>query len=64
MIRKLGELPNFLVFSSRTEYFGEQFHFCFFLTVVCLIPVYVFVVFRSDAIGVSNAFMVVFFTWT
>jgi hypothetical protein len=59
MVQKLGELSNFLVFSSRIESFGNS-SVLLFLTTVCLIPVSVFVVFQSDAIWVSNAFMDVF----
>jgi hypothetical protein len=59
MVQKLGELSNFLVFSSRIESFGNS-SVLLFLTTVCLIPVSVFIVFQSDAIWVSNAFMDVF----
>jgi hypothetical protein len=59
MVKKLGELPNFLVLSSGTESFGNRSVFAF---PYCCSPNYsfCFIVFRSDAIGVSTAFMVVF----
>jgi hypothetical protein len=34
MVRKLVELPKFLVFNSRTKILREQFHFLFLLTTV------------------------------
>jgi hypothetical protein len=34
MVRKLGELPKFVVFNSGTEYFGNSSVFAFLLTAI------------------------------
>jgi hypothetical protein len=43
MVRKLGELPNFLVFNSETESFGKSFVFAFSLQLFALVQNYSFV---------------------
>jgi hypothetical protein len=39
MVRKLGELPNFVVFNYKIESFENSSIFCFFLTVVHFIEI-------------------------
>jgi hypothetical protein len=36
LVRKLGELPKFLVFNSRTNSFGNSFVFAFYLVLFAL----------------------------
>jgi hypothetical protein len=59
MVRKLGELPNFVVFNSRTESFRNYFVFAFFLLLFTLYR-FLCVLFECDQLGVSNIFMAVF----
>jgi hypothetical protein len=59
MVSKLGELPTFWCLALEQNPLGTVL-FSLFLTAVHPILVSVFIVVRSDAIGVSNAFMVVF----
>jgi hypothetical protein len=42
MVRKLVELPNFLVFNSRTEFFGNSSVFTFYLLLFAFIEISVF----------------------
>jgi hypothetical protein len=42
MVRKLGGLPNFLVFNSGTESFGNSSVFTFYLLLFALYRFFVF----------------------
>jgi hypothetical protein len=59
MDRKLGEVPNFLVFNSGTKSFGNSSVFAFFLLVFAL---YSFCISFLELImlRISDVFMVVF----
>jgi hypothetical protein len=56
MVRKLVELPKFLVFNSRTNSFGNSSVFTFLLTVVRFIQISVF----AFHYGVCDIFMSTF----
>jgi hypothetical protein len=43
MVRKLGELPMFLVFKSRIESFGNSSVFTFYLLLFAFIQISIFV---------------------
>jgi hypothetical protein len=58
MVRNLGELPNFVVFSSRTESFGNSFIFAFSLLLFALYR-FLYLLFEFDQLGVSNVFKAV-----
>jgi hypothetical protein len=57
VVRKLAELPKFLVFNSGTNSFLEEFRFRFLLTVVRFIQIPVFA-FWSFGCGVTGIFYV------
>jgi hypothetical protein len=59
MVRKLGELPNFVVFNSRTESFENNFIFVFSLLLFALYR-FMCLLFECDQLGVSNVFIAVF----
>jgi hypothetical protein len=53
MIRKLGELPNFLVVNSQTESFSNNSVFTFSLLLFALYR-FLYLLFGYDQFGVSN----------
>jgi hypothetical protein len=55
MVRKLVELPKFLVFNSGTKSFGSSSIFAFYLLLFAFIQIYVFAFF-SYWRGVSDIF--------
>jgi hypothetical protein len=59
MGRKIGELPKFLVFNSRTESIGNSSIFTFSLLLFALY-IFLYLPFRVVYFGVSNVFMYVF----
>jgi hypothetical protein len=59
MVRKLGELPNFVVFNSRIESFGNSSIFAFTLLLFALYR-FLNLLFECDKLGVSNVFMAMF----
>jgi hypothetical protein len=59
MVRKLGELSNFVVFNSRTESFVNSSIFAFCLLLFTLYR-FMCLLFECDQLGVSKVFMVVF----
>jgi hypothetical protein len=59
MVRKLGELPNFVVFNSGTKSFGNSSIFAFSLLLFALYR-FPYLLFECDQLGVSNVFMIVF----
>jgi hypothetical protein len=59
MVRKLGELPNFVVSNSRTESFENSSVFIFSLLLFALYR-FLYLLFECDQLGVSNVFMDVF----
>jgi hypothetical protein len=59
MVRKLGELPNIVVFNSGTESFGNSSVFIFFILLFSLYR-FLYLLFKCDQLGVSNVFMAVF----
>jgi hypothetical protein len=59
MVRKLVELPRFLVFNSRTNSFGNSSVFAFLLTVVHFMQISAFA-FPTFDYGVSDIFMSAF----
>jgi hypothetical protein len=59
MVRKLRELPNFVVFNSRTESFGNSSVFAFFLLLFALYR-FMCLLFKCDQLGVSIVSMDVF----
>jgi hypothetical protein len=58
MVRKLGELSNFVVFNSRTESFGNSSVLAFSLLLFALYR-FMCLLFECDQLGVSNVFMAV-----
>jgi hypothetical protein len=58
MVRKLGELPNFVVFNSGTESFGNSSVFAFSLLLFALYR-FLRLLFECDQLGVSSVSMVV-----
>jgi hypothetical protein len=59
MIRKMEELPNFVVFNSRTESFGNSSVFAFSILLFTLYKI-MRLLFECDQLGVGNAYMAVF----
>jgi hypothetical protein len=59
MVRKLGELPNFMVFNSGTESFENNSVFAFSLLLFALYRI-LCLLFEYDQLGVSNVFMAMF----
>jgi hypothetical protein len=59
MVRNLGEFPNFVVFNSRIESFGNSSVFTFSLLLFALY-IFLCLLFECDQLGVSNIFMTVF----
>jgi hypothetical protein len=59
MVRELGEMPNCVVFNSRTESFGNSSIFTFSLLLFALYR-FLCLLFECDQLGVSNIFMAVF----
>jgi hypothetical protein len=59
MVRKLGELSNFVVFNSRTESFENSSILAFSLLLFALYR-FMCLLFECDQLGVSNVFMAVF----
>jgi hypothetical protein len=59
MVRKLVEFPNFVVFNSGTESFGNSSIFTFALLLFALYRL-LCLLFECDQLGVSNVLMVVF----
>jgi hypothetical protein len=59
MARKLGELPNFVVFNSGTEFFENNYVFAFSLLLFALYR-FLYLLFECDKLGVSNVFMAMF----
>jgi hypothetical protein len=59
MVRKLGELPNFVVFNSGTESFGNSSIFAFSFLLFALYRI-LCLLFGCHQLGVSNVFMAVF----
>jgi hypothetical protein len=55
MVRKLGELPNFVVVNSRAESIGNSFVFTFFLLLFALYK-FMYLLFECDQLGVGNVF--------
>jgi hypothetical protein len=55
----MGEFPNFVVFNSRTESFGNSSVFTFSLLQFALYR-FLYLLFECGQLGVSNVFMVVF----
>jgi hypothetical protein len=58
MVRKLGELPNVLVFNSGTESFENSSIFAFSLLLFALYR-FLYLLFSYDQFWVSNVFVVV-----
>jgi hypothetical protein len=59
MVRKLGELPNFVVFNSGTESFGSNFVLAFSLLLFTLY-IFLYLLFECDQLEVGNIFMGMF----
>jgi hypothetical protein len=59
MVRKLGELPKFLVFSSRTDSNGNNFVFTFSLLMFAFLWSSVLSL-LGESIGGSNIFVAMF----
>jgi prolipoprotein diacylglyceryltransferase len=59
MVRKLVELPKFLVFNSGTNSFGSSSVFAFYLLLFALFRFFAFA-FRTFDYGVSDIFMSAF----
>jgi hypothetical protein len=59
MVRNLGELPNFVVFNSGTESFGNSSILTFSLLLFALYR-FLCLLFECDQLGVSNVFLSVF----
>jgi hypothetical protein len=59
MVRKMEELPNFLLFNPGKESIRNISVFTFFLLLFTLYR-FLYLLFGYDQIGVSNVFMVVF----
>jgi hypothetical protein len=59
MVRKLGELPKFLVFNSGTKSFGNSSIFAFYLLLFAFYTDF-YICFLSYRYGVSDIFMSVF----
>jgi hypothetical protein len=56
---KVGELPNFVVFNSEIESFGNSYIFTFSLLLFALYRI-LYLLFECDQLGVSNVFMAAF----
>jgi hypothetical protein len=59
MVRKLEELPKFLVFNSGIESFGNSSIFAFYLLLLLLYR-FLYLLFRDFCYGISDVLMSVF----